>query len=545
MIFISEIKNQLVWYHYPMQIESAFTKDRAVLRFYLLLGLFFISRLIFLSPDPVFFDSPEYLRRLEMDDWPRSLIDGHPPFHTGYILLFWPIFHFGKFLGVNGAFLVVLTQAILATFAIWCFYKSILLLANRRIAIWASIIASALPLWWIVTDSVMMEAGYSSTFLISFYFFLLFLKKQNLAFFLTSMVFFFLALLTHIAVLFWIPLFFFAIFRISKNQRAKLIVYATAGFVATTIAIVYFLAHVGSLSLIESASLIFLSKTGEHVEISLSAIGIAQLVRNTMVPMIVNNTSLIVILSIFSLFILWRKDKSYFFLGLLWILPITITNNWWDSLLFGRHALLASFGSAFLVGSLLEKSKKKFFIVIFYLLVVSLPAVTHLRQPIPYIEEAAAVEKLPKGGLILETHFARPQVEKKYEGKIIFVNEPGWDRADTLEQIRTFLASDRPVFVTSQALSDPYGLYSGPYIHSLSLSYAHPFVLQGIIDRFTLEKYKIISEKDNLLIYKVLNDNPSPYPEIKKVNQSRRRIDYFDPITQLINIFKARANLKL
>lgn len=508
-----------------------------ILKIFLLLGLFLLSRLTFLNSGPAFFDSPEYLRRFGIDSFLQAMIEGHPPLHAGYILLFWPIFNLGQLLGGYGALLVVFAQAFLATIAIWCFFQSILLLTNKQIALWASVVASLLPLWWIATGSIMMEAAYASAYLISFYFFLLFLKKEKPTFFLISMACFFVALLTHIAVIFWVTLFFFTVFRVSKKQKGKFILYAASGFVATTIAMIYFLAIVSNLSFFESATLIFASKTGEHMQIPVSAIGIAQFMRNIFIPTIANNTSLVLILSAVSLFVLWKKEKSLFLFGFLWLLPITVVSNWWDSLLFGRHALLASFGFAFLVGSLLEKHKKIFFLVISYLLIVSLLAMILLRQPIPYIEEANAIEKLPREGLLIETHFARPQVERIYKGKIIFVNEPGWNSINTPGEIRKFLANKKSVFITSQALSDPYGLYSGPYIHSLSLSYAHPFALEGIINQFTLQKYKIIDEEDNLLIYRIITNKPSPYPDIKKMNQSRRRIDYFDPITQLVNIY--------
>ena len=126
-----------------------------------------------------------------------------------------------------------------------------------------------------------------------------------------------------------------------------------------------------------------------------------------------------------------------------------------------------------------EKNILYFLFIICYIVWVSVPALTLLKKPIPYLEEAQYVATLPKQSFIIESHFARPQVQKTIKGTPFYVNEPGYD-VDTLDKkINTYLAEKKPIFISSAALSEPYGLYSGPYLHNITLSYEFPFLLQA------------------------------------------------------------------
>ena len=102
-----------------------------------------------------------------------------------------------------------------------------------------------------------------------------------------------------------------------------------------------------------------------------------------------------------------------------------------------------------------------------------------------------------------------------------------------MQTINSYLRNHKQVFVSSSALSEPYGLYSGPFLHYLTLSYAKNFELESLIKNYTLTIYKTIDENDNLYIYKIISTNKSPYPYIKPMKNSYRRIDYYDPLWRL------------
>lgn len=428
--------------------------------------IFLLSRFYTANEGPVWFDSLEYLSRFADPNFWTALSKGHYPLHAGYILVF-------KYLPLIPA------QIILGLFGIISFYK----LTKSKTA---TIIASLLPIVWISQTTVMMEAAYVPLFLISLYLF-----KTKRYFF--ASVFFSLSLLTHLAVLLWIPLILF------YNLKSwKWILFSV---LITSLVNAYLI----SPNIILGLKEVYLSKAGEHVQFT----NIFVLLRNFIIPLLRNNTSLIVILAGFSLF----KKRKLFFLNILWLGPALIANQWWDSLFFGRHAMIASFGLSLMAANLLANHRFLISITITYLLLTVVLTVSLLRQPIPYLEVANQIKNLPGRGVLIDSHLARPQTTNVYLGKTIYVNEPGWK-----------FETGEPLFVTTAALSDPYGLYNGPYLHSLSLSYKDPPSLYKYLGNKYFQK---ISED----IYKV-SENGIPYPKTN-LYFSDKRLDFYDPISQL------------
>jgi len=428
--------------------------------------LFLLSRIIFINTNPIWFDSPEYLARFANPDFWQALTSGHYPLHAGYILLF-------KNLPLISA------QIMLGLAGMIAFYR----LTKNKTSV---IIASLLPVVWFSQTTVMMEAAYVPLFLISLYLF----KSQRNFF---GAIFFSVSLLTHLAVLLWIPLILCYNFKSWK--------WLIISIVITSI----FNAYLISPNLLTGLSGIYLSKLGEHVQLS----QVLPLLRNIFIPLMRNNTSLIIILAGLSII----KNKKIFILSLLWLGPAIITNQWWDSLLFGRHALIASFGIALIVSLFLKSHRLFKSVIITYLIFVSVPTVSLLNKSIPYLETAKLIGDLPPGGLLFDSHFARPQTAGVYAGETIYVNEPGW-----------VFKENKQTFVTASALSDPYGLYSGPYLHSLSLSYKNPPTLKQYLGN---KYFKKISGQ----IYEV-TDPGIAYPETN-LYLSPRRLDYHDPVSQI------------
>jgi hypothetical protein len=253
--------------------------------------------------------------------------------------------------------------------------------------------------------------------------------------------------------------------------------------------------------------------------------GVLVYLRNFIIPLLRNNTILVVFLAFISLVKLYVSSRKKFWLLFLFIIPSVFLNQAWDSLFYGRHSLLIGFGLAVLVAMLLKKHTISSLIIIFYLLIVTVPQLFLLRST-PYLVEANYLTNLPKG-LLIRSHFERPYIENSYDGESVNTTDGGLEKV-----IDKYLNNDQKVFVTSSAISDPYGLYSGPYLHNLSLSYRKPYLLEPVLTKYSLREYKKINEKDNLVIYKIEKKVESPYPKVKNVKSNRRRLDYFDPITQ-------------
>lgn len=496
--------------------------------------LFFISRIFFINSQGVFFDSQEYIHLLSLPNYFQAIASGHFPPHEGYILLFWPLFQIVNFFSGNSSYAVIVGQICISFLTLYCFYRVIDSLLDHKIAIYAAIIASLLPLFWIINVTLMMENAYAFYFFLSLFLlssFLLKTKKNYLMH--LSLFVLMLAILTQTMVVLWSPIYLFLVYLKKRNLVKKISIFFAIYLLIFCILNVFSLSFILHMSLSDVMYYLYISKRTEFPDFHTNLYSMLAIIRNFFIPLLRNNAILLGILAFLSLAISWKKDKKVFVLGLLFIIPAIYTTQWWDSLLDGRHALLAGFGIALLAAYLLRRKKIVFYLLIIYLLVVSFAALILLRKPIPYLQEASYIATLPKNALMIESHFARPQVQETAKSQVIYVNEPGWEKKRIKAKINDYLARKKPIFISSAALSEPYGLYSGPYVHNITLSYEHPFELQPMLIHYTLSTYKIISKKDNLIIYKIISAKKSPYPSVRRLRDSYRRIDYADPFWQM------------
>lgn len=503
-------------------------------KIFILLGIFILSRVLFINPLPVFFDSPEYLSRFSNPNYFQAIVSGHMPFHAGYIMLFWPVFQGAINLNLNPSFAIIFTQIIFSAIAMYCFYRFVETITNEKIAITTTIITSLLPIYWITNVTIMVETAYINFIFISLFFLSSYAKKKahsklNLIIGSASLG---LALLTNPLVILWMPFLLSVVYLLKKGK----IVYVLPAIIIATILTIlingFFVAKFLQIPVFDGIYKYLFDEDLNVMPNISSFLMILRFIRNAFLPVLQNNTAIILLLSIISLLKVFKINKKLFIVAFLWIFPSLIVNQWFNPLLSGRHGIIADFGFAFLAGIFLEKRKILFYIVIIYILIVSLPALSLLKQPMPYLVEQKFVQTLPKG-LLIESHFARPQIEGHYSGKVIFINQPGWNKKELEVTIDNYLNSKKPVFITSQALSDPYGLYSGPFLLPLSLSYAKNFELEDIILSYSVKNYATIDKNAGLYIYKIISKEKSQYPLIPILKYNRHRIDYFDPISQL------------
>jgi hypothetical protein len=511
---------------------------------FILLSLFILSRVIFINPLPVFFDSPEYLLRFSNPNFIQAVVSGHMPFHPGYIALFWPIFQIGRSVGANPAYAVILTQIFFSTVAIYCFYLFLRMIANNRIAAITTIISSLTPLYWTMNDSIMTESTCINYFFISLYFLTSHIKNKTNSrlYLIVGSALFGLAILTNPLTILWTPFILSIVYFLKKEKfmtiTVSIVISATFAILTNSFLIAYFLHTPFQRGIYQY---LFGIDIKIIPSISTPTVMILRSIRNGFIPILQNNTAIILFLSVISLIKIFNVNRKMFIIICLWILPSIFTNQLFDPLLLGRHGAISGFGLALLAAIFLEKRKILFYIVVVYIFLVSVPALNLLRQPIPYLEMGEFDKTLPKG-LLIESHFARPQVSGHYSGKIIFINEPGWDKQTLMDTINEYLRSKIPVYITSQALSEPYGLYSGPFLHPLSLAYLKKFELEDVISLYTIKKYRTIDEDAGLIVYEIIYGKISKYFEVPRLSDNRHRIDYFDPAIRLWSLIE-RASI--
>src|SRR5258708_7013389 len=369
--------------------------------------LFIISRLFFINTQGVFFDSKEYFNLLSNANYITGIIMGHFPPHEGYIILFWPIFHFVQFLHGDGAYGVILAQIFISFITFYCFYEVCKYITDKRVALYATIIASLIPLFWIINVTLMMENAYAFYFFVSLYILTLYIKKNKNLFLHLSLVFYGMAIITHAMIALWAPVYLAVVLIKNKKVLLKVFLHTIVYFLTFSLGNILFISIAGHSSIQTVFFYYYLSKAPEFSTVHLALTSLLVAGRNFLIPLLQNNTILLMLLSLISLLVLLKKNRQLFIFGILWILPALYTNLWWDSLLSGRHALLASFGIAFLVAYLVKTKPFLFSLLIIYVLIGSLPALTLLRYPIPYLQEADYVKSLPENALLIESHFAR------------------------------------------------------------------------------------------------------------------------------------------
>src|SRR5581483_10234483 len=372
--------------------------------------LFFLSRIVFINTQPVFFDSPEYISRITAKNFHTALFAGHWPYHFGYIFLNWPLFQLGKELHLNGLFLTLLFQVVFSYLTIVWFYKSLKRLLGQEIALKSSVIFSLTPLFWITNSTVMIETSYISFFIGSFYLLLLYLEKKEKKFLCFSAFLFGFAFFVNPVILLWSPVFLYLILKYKRNAILYGLIYLSFLFVFILFEALlisdFGRAGIGLMSIFKN----YVIKSHEIYASGLDLHSFLVYTRNFIIPLIRDHTFLLTVLSAVSLFVAFiKKEKNIFIFGLLFVLPSVLANQWSDSLFYGREGLISLFGLSLLVGLLLQ-SRKLFTLFLCYLLIVSLPMLWLLRQPIPYIEEATMVKSLPKSSFLFESHYARPQV---------------------------------------------------------------------------------------------------------------------------------------
>jgi hypothetical protein len=493
--------------------------------------LFFLSRLPFINPNNVFFDSKEYLLIFNIPNFIQALASGHFPHHEGYILFSWPLYQLGKLIGVNPGLPVVLGQIFFAYLTILFFYKFVAYISNKKIALTSAILFSLTPLFWVTNVAITLETSYLSCFFASLYLFILYIKKPKKIYLYFSFALLALSIITYSAVILWLTLYFFLLLKL-KKEKIK-ILFTMGVFLGVCLSVrILLIALYANEHPFHIFYVSYLSNITDAGHVTSNVEGLLVRIRN-FIPVLRSYSSLIVILGSFSLALLYKKDKKLFYLGLLWLLPLIYSNQWWDSLLMGRYSIPAGFGFAFLTAYLIHSRRFVTLLICLYLCVVSLPALSLLRGDTPYMQQEKYAMTLPEGSLLIESHYSQPVLEHCCKARIIAVNDPAVGNGTIKKVVNKYLSEKKPVFVSSAALSDPYGLYMGPYLHPLSLSYTHKFELESLLTEYTWEQYKVINQKDNVIVYKIISQGKSEYPEVMNLRNHYRRLDYYDPLSRL------------
>lgn len=556
--------------------------------------VFFVTRLWVLNRSDVWFDSPEYIRRISDPSLWHALIDGHVPLHAGYVLFGWPI---EKLFGMSG---VVVGQIGLGFLGLVALYQVVNVLFDKKTARLSVILFSLLPIVWVSQTTIMMESVYVPMFFLGWWLTLRSDDKNDGCFLfelvknlsrnlhlnfstawktrlarrrkkarlvrcaektfqptpLVGLLFLAWAFLAHTVILLWLPLVIWSVWKVQSKNLPEILTGLTTGLGLAVVINGWLIAEATDASLVSGVRQLFFAKLSDKADLGFDLVSIGRMVRNVAVPIYVHMGILTTLMSVYGLIrfaipaklslalvktvtnksylgfrkkqevlkildkttcCLYRNDVKTLVTIFLWLFSILIVAQWWD-FFSGRHLLIGFAGLSVVVAMVVKEKVWMQVGLVVYLLVMSLPAVFLLRSPTPYQLLRNEVKKLPKDSLVIASHFAKPHYKIIDGVNFMFVNQVGVSGKEIKEDVEQALKEERWVLVTSTALSEPYGQFSGPFVHPLGLSYRNEVILRKKFANLSVSKIKTIDAE--LVIYEVVGMDVGKSLQIKHLNKS-------------------------
>jgi hypothetical protein len=498
--------------------------------------LFFVLRLPFISSSLLFFDSPQYAERLLLPNFWQAIVSGHPPLHSGYILVLWPIAQIAKFFSFDPILTVKVFSVFLGFFGFLALFHLLKNIFNKNVALKILFLLAFTPILWLANLDLLVVNVYFPFFFFSLFAGFKALTSGKLKYFFLTGIFLMVIFLTHsITLIYWPGAFLFLIsFSKTKDSFKKLFSSFFMAFLLANFFLFSFYTLGRGMTASEAFYWLFLGKLNEHAQFFPLWLGFLRIVRNFVLVFCSNFTVIFTIAGLAAFFIVFKKRGRKLASALfIWFLPAILAAQWWDGLLQGRHLILATLPLAIAVAL---SFKKLYPVILVNLVVAGLGAVLLTKPPTPQELVNRSLEKLPQNGIYLESHFWRPWT--KYPNAV-FINEPFWPKEKIKEIIENALGDNVPIFVSSQALSEPYGLYSGPVLHPLTLSFRNPPTLKFLEESYYLAAVATVSAEKHLVIYKIeAGESKIGFKRNSATRWSRERVDFWDPVIYIFSLSK-------
>lgn len=481
--------------------------------------LLFLSRLLFLSPLPIYFDSPEYANLISNPNLFHALTKGHEPIHPGFILPSWFIY---RALPISSLYAAEIVSSLFAALGLFTFYKIVLIYFSKTIAVRSLIITSLLPMLFLAGVNALTDTTYIFFYLFAFYSLSRYLLNQskNISgrkWFLIGILSLAYSIFTHTQVIIWLPLFFtpliFSKLQLKSiksstlnqgptlHQGRTLIVKIVCMFLGSGIVLgvgsLVFLLILSGESVFSSLKLLFMHG-GDFITSSNPILAALRSIRNLGITLLRSNSTLIILYALFGLILLYRKNKKQALLLIIWFIPVILSSQYWHIGLFGRTSLLASFPLAILAVHI--KSRILLAILFIQLAVITIPlAFSNLSGGVQ-VKLTSLYKSVPENAVLISSNLIRPQVS--FYGEKYYINEPGQDIEFIKEKIDSALVMGRPVYIDSQALYNPYYSYDGNHLHILSLGSYGKSEVSSLFKEYEIG-IVMMGESERIYLYQV------------------------------------------
>lgn len=402
--------------------------------------LIFLSRILFLSISPAFFDSLEYLKLFENSNFVDSLRQVHNPIHPLFLLIFWL---FNKIPLGTTLLRAEFLNSVFGLLSMIVIYK-----ISRSMLV--TVFVAFTPYFWLSQINVLYEPLLGLLLALSFY------HSKNL---LLSAFFFALSfLVSSTALIYLLPLFAWLWAKRPANMPSAVLIF---GIYLLASLVVY--AWILGLRNIPATGLSDVLTNSNGIVDKMLAEGwlfFPRVVRNMTV---IYFNYLTIPLGIACLVLGLRKRNVVLILS--WLLPFFILNSIWHAGMFGRLSLPLTLLPLFL----LARVKNRILLggLFALLLIQSAKLVTPYHfQEIPYWREKKLVENLEGNPLLIISNYEEPYLKGKFS--YLVLNSPRTDEAKIRAEINAVKKHQQPVLITSQAASAPYYQYDGMSFHLLS-----------------------------------------------------------------------------
>jgi len=306
----------------------------------LLFFLIFLSRALFLSKSPAFFDSIEYLRLTEEASLLKALTKVHYPIHPLFISLDWLI---GKIpLNMESIYKLEFMNALWGTLSVLIIFLSLKEYFNKEKSFYISLIIAFLPYFWLSQINVLYEPVLILFQVLSFYFLIKYLKNEKSLALVLSAFFIMLSFLVSTTSLFF--LLFMIVFALLKKEFKFSIKVAALYFASLLLGFFIYL-YIFDLRNIPFYKFMEVFTSSNSLLVKLKNEGILffpRIIRNSLVIYFNYLTlplgTILLVLLIKQL----RKVNKDFFLVFSWIVLFLGINSYWHAGMFGRTSLIIS-----------------------------------------------------------------------------------------------------------------------------------------------------------------------------------------------------------
>ena len=170
--------------------------------------IFLITRFLFLSDFPHFFDSPEYLKLSQEASLSSALQKSHESIHPIYLFLIQTTHKLFNFINFTN-FITPLSflSAFFGLLTFICFYFLVKRLFNQKTARLSLIPLIFFPHLWLIQTNILHEAVDHFFMIASLLFFDIFLTNKKILYTGFSLLFLLLALVNFPGNLIWLPIY--------------------------------------------------------------------------------------------------------------------------------------------------------------------------------------------------------------------------------------------------------------------------------------------------------------------------------------------------